>query len=358
MVPVFIYNDGLTRFNATKAITIDAEGMHTKPAACKATTQTTTRGISTTRDGRVGERMIRKIAWNRIGQQRGQANRIAGNRAARRVEDRFDREADQQVQKTNTNFQEKFRGPLLRKGEFPRMLRFRTTDDHLYVKGLQANRYQLGSPTVPPQPNGNHDVSLVVHETLINNLAAATIAGKTFTDEDMEEIGKELGGEWEEKLRRADDEDPWSITYAVSRPVTVTFGDNGFTATLRGRRYTSGDREFQAMNVTAKYKMEKTDTGAKLIRQGELEIFPPGFDRENGKLSTSQVALRRLLNKRMNKMFPPEIDVESKELPDEWAKVGKLRLDELVAGSGWLTLGWSAPNVGQLAEQAFTISQE
>ncbi len=350
--PVTIFTNGDTRFEAVKWITVDDEGLHVTQAVCEADMDSEIQGISTSRDGRMGERMIRKVAWKRIGSQRGQAEAIGEQRAEKRVEKRFDDEADPEVAKANKTFNEDYRNPLLRLGEFPQLLRFSSSDDHLFVKALQANRYQLGAPDAPPEVDAEHDVSVRVHESLVNNFAAAIIAGKTYDDGDMEEMGKRLGGEWEEKMKSSDDDDPWSITYAQLRPVTVLFDNNQFSVTIRGRRFTSGDRAFKAMNISAVYKLEKTPTGAKLVRQGELKIFPPRFVEGETRLSASQVALRRLLTKRMGKMFPPEIVADSKELPGEWAKVGKLQLDQMVTSKGWLSLGWSAPQISQLARQA------
>ncbi len=350
--PVSIYTDGDAKFEAVKTILIDDEGFHVKPAVCEATIESTIRGISSTRDGRVGEKMIHKIAWKRIGKQRDQAEQIAGKHAAERVERRFDRDAEPRLTKANKNFQDDFRSPLLRLGQFPQQLRFSSTEEHLFVRALQANRYQLGAPSATPEHADDHDLSVRVHETLINNLAGGVLAGKTITDVDQEKLGKRLGGQWEEKLKSAEDDDPWSITYAALRPVTALFGENQFSVTIRGRRFTSGERKFKAMNITAVYHFETTATGAKLTRQGDLRIFPPNFVEGQDKLSASQVALRRLLDRRMGKLFPPEIVADSKELPGDWAKVGKLCLEKLVSGDGWLSLGWSAPQIGKLAQQA------
>lgn len=346
--PVYIYSDGVTKVRAVKRITLDKEGLSSKPAVCRATTDTDIQGIATTRDGRIGEKLIRRAAWRRIDQQQSQAEEIAAEHAAGRVERAVNKEAKERFAKAQGDYDDKFRNPLLRRGQFPQVLRFRTTDDHLFVTGLQANRYQLGAPNAPPSADSNRDILVRVHESMINNLAGGLLAGKTYSDKNVEELGKRLGDEWEEKLKSKEDEDPWSITFAPARPVTIVFSENKFTVTIRGQRYTSGDREYEKMNITAIYTMEKTDTGAKMTRQGEIEIFPPGFDEEHDKLSASQVALRRILARRMQELFPPEIVADAKPLKGEWAKVGALRLETLASGAGWLTLGWNAPEIDRL----------
>jgi hypothetical protein len=122
--------------------------------------------------------------------------------------------------------------------------------------------------------------------------------------------------------------------------VTVVFHDDGFQLTVRGQRYTSGDREFRAMNVTANYKVQSHGTGSKLVRQGDLEILPPGFVRGQGRLSAQQVTLRTLLQRKFGKMLEPEIVSKGLTLPGRWERAGRLDLKQLQSGSGWLVMAW------------------
>jgi len=102
----------------------------------------------------------------------------------------------------------------------------------------------------------------------------------------------DLRGKLPEALESDPDRDPWSITFAQARPVSIKFADDGFQVTVRGQRYTSGDREFRAMNITADYKVEISGTGSKLIRQGDLQIVPPNFVPGKSRLSSQQITLR------------------------------------------------------------------
>ena len=349
--PVFIYSNAVTKFRASKRMIIDEHGLSSEPATAKAVTESTPHSLSTNKRNRMVDRMIRRIAWKRIEKKHDQADYLAARHAEDRISQHFDEDADEQVAKSNEGFVEKFRNPLLRRGEFPQQLRFSTSEDHLFIRVLQASTYQLGSPGAPPKLSADHELAVRVHESMINNLAAAMLAGRTFTEEGVREAVLEMTGEIPEKLKVKEDEDPWSITFDSRRPISVSFFGGQFQVTIRGRRYTSGERKFQAMSITATYKMEKTDTGTKLIRQGELEIFPPGFDPEKDKLTASQVALRRLLTRRLGEVFEEEIISQERELPGEWAKTGKLRLEQMAADSGWLTLGWKTIRPGRVASR-------
>ena len=65
------------------------------------------------------------------------------------------------------------------------------------------------------------------------------------------------------------------------------FRDNGFRVTLRARNFYRGEMKKAGMNVTANYKFVKEDGVFKAVRQGELEIFPPGFVEQRQAASSS-----------------------------------------------------------------------
>ena len=294
--PATIYANGTTQIHGSKRLTIDSGGIAGLPATATATTKS-----------------------------KSQAEQIGSSHAAGRVRQRVDAQALEQLGKAQADYLQKFRNPLLRRREFPGLLKFTTSDEFLFVTALQANRSQLGAPQEAPNITGTHDLSVRLHESLANNLAAALLGGVTLKQEEVEAKMIELRGSLPEQLKSDEDRDPWSITFANSRPVTVAFHDNGFQVTVRGQRYTSGDREFRAMNVTANYKVQIQ-----------------GFVRGQGRLSAQQVTLRTLLQRKFGKMFEPEIVSEGLTLPGRWEQAGRLDLKHLQSGSGWLVMAWIA----------------
>jgi hypothetical protein len=145
-----------------------------------------------------------------------------------------------------------------------------------------------------------------------------------------------------ENLVRKEDEPAWSMTFARVDPVTVSFDDDRVGITLRGQRYTSGERTFAAMNVSAQYKIEETENGVRLVRDGELNISPPNH-RPGQPLNAGQIALRRLLTRRFGGLFREEVETEGLVLPGRLETLGKLSLVQISVDKGWATLGWKAP---------------
>ena len=122
-----------------------------------------------------------------------------------------------------------------------------------------------------------------IHESMINNFALDALGGMTVHEEKLQEAVIDMLGRLPEKLKGDEDQEPWAITFARRQPISVTFADDGFKITIRGSEYFKGEAAYPAMDVTATYKIEKTATGFKVVRQGDIQIFPPGRQQVGGK---------------------------------------------------------------------------
>ncbi len=329
--PATIYSNGATALAGRKRIVLNQEGFLVYPATAAANTNTRVTGIG-------GSGIVQRVASRRIGEQKPQAERIAADHAADRVRARLDQQVNPQIAQANANFQTKFRQPLIRRREYPQIA-FQTTAEELRVNVLAANRNQLAAPGTPPKLAASSDIGIQVHESAINNLAATLVGGVTLKEEELQKQVVEIRGSLPDSLKSDDGRDPWSITFARNQPITVRLNDGTIDITVRGQRYTSGDQDFRAMNVTARYQAklgEPNERGVrtiKLIRQGDLEIVPPGGAR---RLSGREITLRTLLEKRFGKLFEQEIVYDEMVLPGRWRQAGLLDPRQLDLKDGWL----------------------
>jgi len=331
--PISFRSRGTTTVSARKRTEIDETGLTSYETETWARTDNQVQRI-------YAGRLAANIARRRIAEQRSEANWIAARHAEERLNRRYDREASEQLSRAKQRFQERFRLPLLRRREFPELFQLSTTDDELQLLLLKSNRFQLAAPEIPPQLEKRGDFSVRVHESLPGNFIEALWGGRTFTDEEIRQRIIDVRGSLPEEMKPGPEEEPWSITLARQQPITVRFEDGTVEVTIRGRHYTSGGREFEAMNVTARYHLELSGGGMKITREGDLTILPPGFDPEEDTLSPSQVALKEILLKKFGKAFKPEFQSEGIELPGTWKKAGTLHPVALASQSGWLSIGW------------------
>jgi len=201
----------------------------------------------------------------------------------------------------------------------------------------------LGTASAPPPAPQNVDLSIRVHQSALNNLADKALGGMIVRDETFQSTLKDVLGRVPEQFKPDEQDQPWAIAFAPEVPITVDFLDNQFRITVRGRRFIKGGEEHPAMDVSALYNIVRQGDTIKAVRQGGLEIFPPGFDRAKGRFSTRQLAIRKLLERRFGKVLQPELVGKGIELPGNWKKAGRLMPVAMSSAGGWITIGWKRP---------------
>ena len=335
--PVCIYSCATTCIGACKRFWIDAFGLHVYPAISQANAQSTILDIKAMN----GSRLIEWFAWRRAEKQESEADAIASQHAQWHVNARIDEQAVSAVEQANANYETKVRRPLGDRLIFPQQLGFSTDQETIQLSGLGAAADQLAAPTAAPALALHAEMALSVHESMPNNLAATVLGGMRLTDDMLQRTLKDLLGQMPERLKPDADQEPFTIVFARQQPITVSFGDNGFSVTIRGREFLTGERSHPAMNITATYKFVKTDLGFKAVRQGDLDIFAPGTLPGSGKQrGLRQQAIWTVLQHRFGKVFEPEIVMKGFTLSGKFAS-GRFVPVEIRAENGWLAVGWN-----------------
>jgi len=336
--PVTIQNTAVTSVYATKQLVVNENGVFAVPSRAVCRTDTKIHSIS----AKCG--LIERIAWKRAGQQEVQAEAIASSHAAARINGYVDREALGPVARANREFQEKFRWPLLRRGHVPREMVVSSNNYGIGMRMLQMTRDQIAAPSGPPEVSNDHDLAIQAHESFVANFSAAAIGGIELTDERLAEMLQETTGNVPEELQITEDKEPWSITFAEHYPVATQFDGDQVKVYLRANRFTRGrnedgtvDTEVKGLvEISANYTIEKTDVGATLHRQGEVNVDFVGQE----KLSAAQVATKTFLRRKFSSLFKPEFVGEGLKLKGRWERAGRLALREIKADKGWISVGW------------------
>ena len=349
--PVTVCSEGVTELSARKRIYVNDERLWADQTVATASTKTRVTGLGI--KSRFGKNFIRRIATKKVSEMKPKIEAISGRRAQERVRREFEAETANAIREASRDYEQKFRQPLKVRGWYPELLRMSTTKDKLAVVGRKALRDQIAAFTNPPEVDSDAVLSVRVHETLVNNASEITLAGRTITQEFVEEQLKERDGELPESLTSDPDQPPWSITFAKRKPVEINASNGRIKLTVRGSRYTSGDREFPAMDISVAYRIETDANTIRLVRDGEVQIYPPGFiPGGEKKLSVSETSLRRILQKRFGKVFKENVTVDPLELPDQLAAAGPLPMEQFEARKdGWMAIGWREKNEDSVKTQ-------
>jgi hypothetical protein len=366
--PVTIYSTGVTSVSGRKSIIMNANGMFGYGAQAACGTRSNIHDIC----AKCG--LIERIAWKRAGQQKGQAEAIASQHAGWRVARQMDGEAGRLIAEQNARYYERFRNPLTRRNEFPEELTFSSTRDRVQMRMLQAAPALLAAPDEPPGFSKDHDLAVRAHESAVVNYAQVTIGGFELTDVRLEKlIRDDLKAELPEELRitRPDgtldpDKEPWSIIFAKETPVRTRFDGGSVSIAIRADGFTRGEGDEEGkyrpaitelVEISAAYKVEKTDAGATLRRDGDVQVrFPNRANPEQITVRDSPIVT--FIRRKFRSLFKEEFVGEGLVFKGQWERAGRLTLSEVAADQAWLRLGWDMSGTAAAAAGAAATGAE
>ena len=351
--PVTIYSRGTTSVSASKAIEVSAEGLSEAPAHACCVTRTTIDDIC----ARCG--MIERMAWKRAGKQQGRAEAIASEHAAARVAGQMDRQAGTLLAEQRERYEEKFRDPLRRRGAFPEEMVLSSTPQQIGLR-VRCEGQALAAPAAAMAnlPAG-HDLAVRAHESVIINFAQDVLGGYELTDLRLEKlIRDDLKAELPDELRVTlpsgqldPDKEPWSIQFARELPIRAKFDGGTVWLAIRADRFTRGEGDqpgtykpaiTELVEISATYRIEKTEQGATLRRDGDVQV------RFLSRANPDQITVRdspivTFIRRKFRSLFKEEFVGQGLTFQGRWQRAGTLKLAQVEADRAWLVLGWTMP---------------
>jgi hypothetical protein len=337
--PAVICANGDTQLHGEKTLVVTADGFSSLPAVAQVTTQSRITGIGSTKHG-IMDRVVKKAAAKRIPERKAQGDRVAQQHAQRMFRDKVDSQANELLASANDRYHRKLRDPLNRVGAFPQLLRFSTSADYLDVVGLQDGPSGLGATETIPIPKQGADLLVRVHESLFNNTATDMLAGRTLDQPQLDRISMDIVGHVPDRTDDPELHEPWTVTFAEDRPVSVDIDDQQAVIVVRGTKFTSSTRKFEGMRITARYKMSHEGGSLHASRQGDVEVVPIDFVPGRQTLSARQAALLGPIRKRFSRMFQSQFVSDGLHLSGNLARMGDMPASQFSADNGWIVVGW------------------
>ena len=306
-----VYQNNDVTLHGRKQIVLDRDGIRTLPAQSTANVASQLTGIDTVYQRPLVECLVRRQACRRVNRQQDQADCIAEGRQRQRLNERLDRDVDAQITEASARLNDKFFHPLTRYDIPPRTFRAETSQTELHVSLEVAAPDQLGAADEPPVVETDPDTALMhVHASAVENYAAATVAGKTYTAQQLSDMLSDYAGNANRSNGR-DAADDVSVTLDPDKPVTLGIEAGSLVLTVHGRRYISRKQAYPPMNITVRYRPEVSDGTVHMTLEGEPEIVPPRFaDSETKRLSGRETTLRRMLLAQLDRQLPKEIALD------------------------------------------------
>ncbi len=226
-----------------------------------------------------------------------------------------------------------------------------TTAHHLEVKVPVSAPSQPAFSSSPPALPAQADLSIGLHQSLINELIQVTFAGKTLSLSELADALKEgfspLLPSGHLDAGRADftkllgtfeglGVKPFSIGFASKAPVTVTLADRGYTVVIHGAQFKSGEKSYPPVDVKFSYRIERTGDSFALVRQGIVQVIP-----HPGAVPQPALVVRTSLQLALNLLFVDRLSLSPLSLPTlsgpQTSVLVPLQAD---VKEGWVQLSW------------------
>jgi hypothetical protein len=345
-------------------------------------TRTRIRSVQKT-GGKLGKRLIEKIAWKKVYENKAQSERIAARHAERQIAANFDDQVVTALTNGRVSYEEKLRTPLRRVALLSDAIRLASDTQGIHSRLMLASHRQISTNTAPPQRLPANDVTVQIHETAVNNFLPTLLGGASLRQDSASEKPHLTGDvpPWLRELatktpkEAAEDEQPprleianqepvsaeeerdfrpWRFKFNSEAPASVSFRDQKLVLRMRLAELVASPEEEESPRTNwdfiVTYKIIQDGNEVVLIRDGDIEAFPTGFDpRWDERLTSEQVGIRKNMAANLNKRaaagqgFPKEIPLPAVKLPKQNDKGLTLVLTQLDCDNGWLTLGYRVP---------------
>lgn len=345
--PVVANTTGVTQLQGTKRIYFDGERLTSDPAQTWADADSTIHSFDV--NMRFGKKLVGKIASKRAAQQKGEAEAIASQKARRRFQQQLEAQFADGEKRFDAEMEQKFRIPLKRVGLQEPEFRLQGTAEAWLIQAALSQASQLAASESPLEAVPESMLSIQVHDTLIHNLTSQ-LAGRQIDEQAVrKDLQKILPASATATLTDEDEDPaPGSILFSMERPVTVKLDGPIFTIVMRTDGFTRGEpgsrefREFaEALTITARYRVEQTEGGLRLVREGKIEVLPTGFQPGKDVLPLGKTITVKLMEKLVGKFLKPKIEPQGIDLvAQNGRRIGKLRVERFSPKGPWLSVGF------------------
>ncbi len=326
---VVVQSHATTHVLSQMAFTFDARGLDWQPARTSANTMIQYDSIWPD-----GGPLRRRIATQQTWAMRGQAEADAAAAARNSFAARMNQDAADFSAKFNRFYRSSLRDPLILTDRATTSTRVRTGDATLEYESRIEPGAAFGT-AAPPEFDASADALVGITTAALEEVAIANLAGRHFSGQ---ELSKMLGG----MLAGSSGDDGSNQDFGIAfgdRPCELSFADGRIGMRFHVTSFESGDVHYPAMTVDAQYKVDLSNDGPTLVRQGTLVVEPVAKKTGDGQTisgrqQTLQIAVRRRLNKVLTEKLPwPKLPVAE----DENASTG-LRTRSVLVDRGWLQM--------------------
>lgn len=345
--PAIILSRAKSRVQVEKKIFIDPSGFSTNNAKVNIRTNSQIQNVQDIRNRQLVENFILRRAYAR----KDQTESIAMAQNSARLRARFNKQVDDALRSWNKQMTE-----LLKVHFHMRdldLLNARTWSDEAgaHAQTLFSCRSGMGAYSDPPQISEVSDFHFAVHETALQSVFAGFLGGLNLDAYARKHLQESAPGFLKKALENADSKeneksrDDWAMRFPKDWPISISIHDGKVGCVVHCSGLEVNKKTYSAVDIIVSYAVDLQEDGIHLLRQDEIEILPPDYDPDSNKrLPASMVSLRRVMGKRLQEAFAPEIVIKEQPIvknPPADSHFAKVCIKPVFvqAKDGWLQVG-------------------
>jgi hypothetical protein len=328
--PAKFYNDGDSRFLATKEIVLNAGGVKTGETLVRARDFSEVADVKTSYDSiPFLSDLARSIALKQRAEQESDIAFEVESRVAAHAKSRLDEEVALRLTTAEKKFSQEVLAPLRRLNLQPAAIGTSSTSERLYLFGRLAADHQFSALTGRPQAPADSLASAQLHETTINNWLDQLRLGGRRAELPvlLREIGMAINGKAIELPPEVADELPEGVEveFAENEPVRITFEDGVVALRLSIVELSAGDQSWYDFTVIVRFEPTLDGMQVTLSRTGHIELIGRG-----GRVTLRVIFSKVFSTGRAIPLLPAHIADD--------ARLANLEVTQCVAQDGWLGL--------------------
>ncbi len=354
--PATVRSQSVSNISANKTLFMDYQSVAATKARAEINTDSQITSVN------VSGRMGQAVAERRAHEQKGQTQRTLSARNAARIENRLNQSLEAPIQKINQGVYQDLRKQLEPRGIMFSQTQMYSDDKQITLQSSLSTMKGLTASSAPPAPansQGSADVQISLHESAIQNICTGFFSGMLLDKKAAQQF-KKSAPKWLHSAEKAadgeksveGDDEPPAIEFSSQFPVIASFADGKIVVSIYGKQFISNEKSYPAMRITVAYNLVQEDGKFFLVRDGNFELLPPGFDPEVDKqLPSSVTTLRRVIARQLKSLLEEKIELKTIPLnPKNDTKkpvdgVGELREMQMrpisvTIHDGWMQVGF------------------
>ena len=339
-----VRTNGYHTFNATKPVTFDGNEFSTQPARISVRANNQPVGVNTRYSGGLFGRIADNIAMREAQSRIGQANAYTANGIRREVGGELNREVDTRFANASMELQNRLYGPLREYGLYPDAIQYSSTNSEILGWTRLADADEVGgNRPVPGADVPKNGLVAHIHESLLSNGTSRLDLG---TGDKVQMSEGDLKNLLEERLSRildrevklGDEEegdgeqsDGAIFVFDQEDPVRFMIDDGEVVITLRAG-LNRGDEMIPTQIITVPL-MPSVEGDRIVMKRGNVGVKPA----ERAPSVAEQIARANVMRSKIESTLP-ERDFKAEFDFEREGKVIKMKISELTADNGWLSL--------------------